>query len=156
MEFLPTMFDINKVHNFHDMADNISTGYAFYLDNTFSCLKEIAKVYHNKVIGRNYNLLRIKLNTLMKNLVTLIHVGSGQPMRGTEFFRSLDLVNGQFDLRNVYFSFGRLCIVQTYNKTMNPADARKLIIRYMPLIVSNILIVTTCIITPTLCHVLYY
>ena len=155
MGVLSSLFDVTRDNKLFDNTANQADGVAFwflqkdYFRAGFLRYKRIVE----KKFGSNRSVLKNKLNSIMSNLVTLVHVGGGLPMRVTELLINCALLNQGARMRNVYISYGRICILQTYTKTMNYSQSERLMIKYLPLLVSNILIAVTCFVTPVVCEV---
>ena len=72
-------------------------------------------------------------------LCSLLHLTGGQPARGTELETAL-LTNTQSAMRSLYVLHDLLCLILSYNKTMNLTLKENVIYRYFPREVSNLVI----------------
>ena len=74
----------------------------------------------------------------LSTLLLLIHITSGQPARGPELL-SIKVCNTESTIRNIHISHGRLCTLTQYNKSLASVQQAFYIIRFPPLVVSEIL-----------------
>lgn len=82
-------------------------------------------------------------------LFLLLHLGYGQPARGTEL-SILRWVNTPLHLRNFFFTSGFLNVVFVYNKTQSISEKQRLINRCPPGRVGELFIIWLALVVPTL------
>jgi integrase len=87
----------------------------------------------------------------IKTLAVLIHLGSGQPLRGSELL-SILYANTAEAPRNLFAIGGQLALLTTYSKTSNMTDGMgRTNIRFLPPCVSDILLAYLAVVRPFEC-----
>ena len=91
---------------------------------------------------------KAQVDTFLETLLLLVHMTSGQPARGTELLslRYTNTVNGHH--RNIFVDNGMVSTVTTYHKGYNITGSTKIIHRYLPKEVGELLIYYLWIIRP--------
>jgi hypothetical protein len=76
---------------------------------------------------------------ITEKLMVLLHMSCGQPARGGEL-ASFKIINTPHRLRNIFWLFNQICIISGCNKTTSVTGQDKLIPRFPPEIVSDLLL----------------
>jgi hypothetical protein len=81
-----------------------------------------------------------KIHSFLERLLLLVHLTSGQPARGTEILslRHCNTVNGHH--RSIFIEGGLLSTVTAYHKGYNIVGSTKIIHRYLPKEVSELVV----------------
>jgi DEAD/DEAH box helicase len=80
-----------------------------------------------------------QLDSFRELLLVLMHLTAGQPARSTELI-NLRYKNTKNGVRNIFLESGLVCILTTYHKNIMQANAIKLIYRYLPREVGDLLV----------------
>jgi hypothetical protein len=88
------------------------------------------------------------LQSFLETLWVLVHVTSGQPARATELIQSRYCNTLQGEHRNVFVENGLVCFVSTYHKSYNMQGNVKLIHRFVPKEVSELIVLYLWLILP--------
>jgi hypothetical protein len=88
------------------------------------------------------------MDEFLQRLLFLIHMTSGQPARATELvsIRHCNTPEGRH--RNVFIEDGLVCIVTTYHKSQSTTHSMKIIHRYLPRVVSELVVYYLWLIQP--------
>lgn len=105
----------------------------------------VQKIIWDKDAVRRY---RKKVEAFLEGLLLLIHVTSGQPARGTEII-GIQHSNSTFH-RNIFIEDGLVALVTSYHKGYTCTGSTKIIHRYLPREVSELLVYYVWIIHPFL------
>lgn len=89
-----------------------------------------------------------KVEAFLERLLLLIHLTSGQPARGTELVSLRHVNTAQGHHRNIFIEDGVVGTVTTYHKGYNVTGSTKIIHRYLPREVSELLIYYLWLILP--------
>jgi hypothetical protein len=92
-------------------------------------------------------------NAFLEALFFLTHLTAGQPARGTEI-GSARFRNGYMQDRNIFIIDGQLAFVSRYNKTQSQWDKPKVIPRFLPWPVGQLLAVYLAYVCPLREHLL--
>lgn len=106
-----------------------------WLQNEFVRLTQDDKVEWKDTAIKEYN---AETASFLKLVLLLVHLTAGQPARGTELM-SLRYLNGTYH-RNVFVEHGLLATVTSYHKGYSIQGSTKIIHRYVPRPVSELLI----------------
>jgi hypothetical protein len=90
----------------------------------------------------------LKVDAYLERLLLLIHLTAGQPARGSEILslRSVNTVNGHH--RNVFVEGGMVSTVTTYHKGYSTTGNTKIIHRYLPKEVGELLVYYLWLVQP--------
>ncbi|KAH0352647.1 hypothetical protein KCU83_g3356, partial [Aureobasidium melanogenum] len=80
-------------------------------------------------------------------LLLCVHITAGQPARGTEI-TSLRFKNGFMQDRNVYIIHGQVAVVTRYHKSQSQQDKPKIVPRFLPYRVAQLLVVYLAYVQP--------
>lgn len=83
----------------------------------------------------------------VKFLAIIIHITAGQPTRGTEITATTIINNSKGGIRSLYWAYGRIMIVQYYNKSRN-VHGDKYLSRNLTKEVSRMLVLYLAVIRP--------
>jgi hypothetical protein len=88
------------------------------------------------------------VDAFLERLLLLIHLTAGQPARGSEILslRHINTMNGHY--RNVFIEGGIVSTVTTYHKGYSTTGNTKIIYRYLPKEVGELLIYYLWLIQP--------
>ena len=83
---------------------------------------------------------KARVDTFLQRLLLLVHLTSGQPARGTEILslRHINTVHGHH--RGVFIDNGMVSTVTTYHKGYSVTGSTKIIHRYLPKEVGELLV----------------
>ncbi|KAK5126519.1 hypothetical protein LTR08_004674 [Meristemomyces frigidus] len=106
---------------------------------------------HNKKPHWNQKAVQaylLQVDSFLERLLLLVHLTGCQPARGTEILslRHMNTVNGHH--RNVFVENGMVSTVTTYHKGYNATGSTKIIHRYLPKEVGELLVYYVWIIRP--------
>jgi hypothetical protein len=81
-----------------------------------------------------------KINSFLERLLLLVHLTAGQPARSTELLslRCCNIVNGHY--RNIFIKNSLISTVTAYHKGYNIVGSTKIIHRYLPKEVSELVV----------------
>jgi hypothetical protein len=149
----------------YDELNNQSIGYSFVSDpsNSFEphrmeLLKHLAckkgDVFISStsaVTGVSWNLKAIanwmdQTDLLLQKIIVLVHIGSGQPIRGSEY-SAMRIKNSANGPRNVYFINSSVMIFQRYRKSRN-IKGDSPVPRFLPTEVANIFLAWLIFLVP--------
>lgn len=89
-----------------------------------------------------------QVNVFLERLLLLVHILGGQPARGTELF-SLQLRNTAHGLRrNIFLENGLVSFVTWYHKGYSVSGSTKIIYRYLPEAISELLVYYAWLVQP--------
>jgi hypothetical protein len=90
----------------------------------------------------------LKVDTYLERLLLLIHLTAGQPARGSETLslRSVNTLNGHH--RNVFIEGGMVSTVTTFHKGYSTTGDTKIIHRYLPKEVGELLVYYLWLVQP--------
>lgn len=91
---------------------------------------------------------RKKVDAFLEGLLLLIHITSGQPARGSEI-TSLQHTNSTFH-RNMFIEHGLVALVTSYHKGYTCTGSTKIIHRYLPKEVSELVVYYMWMVLPFL------
>ena len=97
---------------------------------------------------RSVNSYLADISSFLETLWALIHITSGQPARATELVQTRYRNTMQGEHRNLYVENGLVAIVTTYHKGYSMEGSTKIIHRYLPKEVSEMLIYYLWLILP--------
>lgn len=80
-------------------------------------------------------------------LLLCVHITAGQPARGTEI-TSVRFKNGFMQARNVYIIHGQVAVVTRYHKSQSQQDKPKIVPRFLPHRVAQLLVVYLAYVQP--------
>ncbi|CAC9887931.1 unnamed protein product, partial [Aureobasidium pullulans] len=80
-------------------------------------------------------------------LLLCVHITAGQPARGTEI-TSVRFKNGFMQDRNVYIIHGQVAVITRYHKSQSQQDKPKIIPRFLPYRVAQLLVVYLAYVQP--------
>lgn len=88
------------------------------------------------------------MDSFLRRLLLLVHLTAGQPARGTKLLsvRCLNTINDQH--RSVFVEHGMVSIVTTYHKGYHVTGTTKIIHRYLPRKVGELLIYHLWLVRP--------
>jgi hypothetical protein len=109
---------------------------------SLDCQQEV--VWDNKTL-QSY---RRKVDAFLESLLLLIHITAGQPARGTEI-TGLQHTNSTFH-RNIFVENGLVALVTSYHKGYTCTGTTKIIHRYLPREISELVIYYLWLILPFL------
>jgi hypothetical protein len=89
-----------------------------------------------------------KLDQFLEQMLLLIHITSGQPARGTELLSLQHSNTAQGHHRNVFIEEGLISTVTSYHKGYNITGSTKIIHRYLPKEVSELLVYYLWLVLP--------
>lgn len=115
------------------------------LREQFTYPRHLRQVVWDKQAVRKY--LK-QIDTFLEGLLLLIHITSGQPARGSEI-TSLQHTNSTFH-RNIFIENGLIALVTSYHKGYTCTGSTKIIHRYLPKEVSELLVYYMWIVHPFL------
>lgn len=100
-------------------------------------VRKDSKVFWKAAAAKKYI---AKINSFLERLLLLVHTTAGQPARGTEILslRHCNTVNGHH--RNVFIEDGLVSTVTAYHKGYNIIGSTKIIHRYLPSEVSELVV----------------
>ena len=117
-----------------------------WLQDEFFCPESTTKrpLWSQKAVQR-YN---SRVDSFLERLLLLVHVTGGQPARGTETLslRHLNTTNGHH--RNVFVESGMVSTVTTYHKGYSASGNTKIIHRYLPREVGELLVYYLWLVQP--------
>ncbi|KAI7722752.1 hypothetical protein KC353_g226 [Hortaea werneckii] len=117
-----------------------------WLQDEFFCSKDTTTqlVWSQKAV-RSYN---SRVEAFLERLLLLVHVTSGQPARGIETLslRHVNTMNGHH--RNIFVENGMISTVTTYHKGYTTSGNTKIIHRYLPKEVGELLVYYLWMIQP--------
>ena len=119
---------------------------AEWLQDEFFCMKSsIAQPTWSQKAVQGYS---SRVDSFLERLLLLVHVTSGQPARGTETLslRHVNTVNGHH--RNVFIENGMVSTVTAYHKGYSASGNTKIIHRYLPREVGELLVYYLWLIQP--------
>jgi hypothetical protein len=117
-----------------------------WLQEEFICPGSIvAEPTWNQKVCQSYLVL---VDAFLERLLLLIHLTAGQPARGSEILslRHINTVNGHH--RNVFIEGGMVSTVTTYHKGYSTTGNTKIIHRYLPKEVGELLIYYLWLVQP--------
>lgn len=109
------------------------------------------QVFSNDLLyWRNNNVARYlqQVNAFLERLLLLIHITGGQPPRGTEIIATRHRNSHYGESRNIFIEHGLICIVTTSSKGSSSQANTKLIHRYLPKVVSEMVIYYLWLVLP--------
>jgi hypothetical protein len=74
----------------------------------------------------------VRVEEFREKLLAMVHLTAGQPARGPEILGLWYRNTGQGGVRNIFVERGMVCLVTLYYKNLFRADQTKLIYRYLP------------------------
>lgn len=80
-------------------------------------------------------------------MFVLIHITSGQPARMTELVH-LRLFNSRSSHRSIYLYFGSVMLLSTYSKTSSASQRDRMIARFLPNALKELLLVYLIVVRP--------
>jgi hypothetical protein len=86
----------------------------------------------------------------LERLLLLVHITGGQPARGTELLTLRWRNSSHSDIRNIFMDNGMLCFVTSYHKNYSTSSTCKIIHRYLPAEVGELMLYYLWLITPFL------
>jgi hypothetical protein len=89
-----------------------------------------------------------KLDQFLEQMLLLIHITSGQPARGTELLSLQHCNTAQGHHRSIFIEEGLISTVTSYHKGYNITGSTKIIHRYLPKEVSELLVYYLWLILP--------
>ena len=95
---------------------------------------------------KEFQLYLAQVNRFLESLLLLVHLTAGQPARGTEI-TGLQHINTVYH-RNVFVEDGLVAIVTSYHKGYTCTGTTKIIHRYLPREISELLIYYLWLILP--------
>ncbi|KAF3030308.1 hypothetical protein E8E12_000480 [Didymella heteroderae] len=90
------------------------------------------------------------LHVYLERLLLLIHIAGGQPARGTELLTLRWRNSAHGDIRSIFVDNGMLCFVTSYHKNYSTSSTTKIIHRYLPPEIAELLLYYLWLITPFL------
>jgi hypothetical protein len=117
-----------------------------WLQDEFFCSKDTtAQLVWSQKAVRSYN---SRVEAFLERLLLLVHITSGQPARGTETLslRHVNTMNGHH--RNIFVEHGMISTVTTYHKGYTISGNTKIIHRYLPKEVGELLVYYLWMIQP--------
>jgi hypothetical protein len=117
-----------------------------WLQEEFICSKSSAEqVQWRQKAVKDY---KKQLDAFLERLLLLVHLTSGQPARGTELLslRYINTVNGSH--RNLFIDNGMVSTVTTYHKGYSTTGSTKIIHRYLPKEVGELLVYYLWLVRP--------
>jgi superfamily II DNA helicase RecQ len=102
----------------------------------FDHKREDGKPFHNRAV-QSYGQT---INQFMERLFMLMHMVAGQPARATEILgiRHKNTMNG--GVRNIFAHNGMMCFVTSYHKSFRATGQAKVIHRYLPQALGELLV----------------
>jgi len=116
-----------------------------WLRDDFMAFSETGKVVWNQKTVLNY---KEKVDAFLKSLLLLVHLTSGQPARGTELLSLRHSNTMQGHHRNIFVDNGMISTVTSYHKGYAVSGSTKIIHRYVPNQVGELLIYYLWLILP--------
>lgn len=89
-----------------------------------------------------------KIDRFLEQMLLLIHLTSGQPARGTELMYLQHSNTAQGHHRSIFIEGGLISIVTSYHKEYNITGSTKIIHRYLPKEVSELLVYYLWLVLP--------
>jgi hypothetical protein len=86
----------------------------------------------------------------LERLLLLVHITGGQPARGTELLTLRWRNSSHSDIRSIFMDNGMLCFVTSYHKNYSISSTCRIIHRYVPAEVGEILLYYLWLVTPFL------
>jgi hypothetical protein len=91
-----------------------------------------------------------QVNAFLRRMLLLIHMTGGQPARGTELLVLRWRNSDTCDVRNITIENGLVCFVTSYHKNYSTTNSTKIIHRYLPPEVSELLVYYLWLVVPFL------
>ena len=88
------------------------------------------------------------MDAFLKRLLLLIHMTGGQPPRGTELIGLQHSNSARGQHRGIFFEEGLISTVTSYHKGYNISGSTKIIHRYLPKEVSELLVYYLWLVLP--------
>lgn len=88
-----------------------------------------------------------RVEDLQDKLITLLHITSGMPGRGTEL-SSMTFINSIHSPRNVYIMWDTIALIADYNKTQALTQRDSSIARFLPKEIASLLLTYLSIVKP--------
>lgn len=89
-------------------------------------------------------------NAFLRHLLLLVHMTGGQPTRGTELLVLRWRNSHTCDIRNITLENGLVCFITSYHKNYSTTNSTKIIHRYLPVEVSELLVYYIWLVIPFL------
>lgn len=83
---------------------------------------------------------------IVDRIITLVHIGSGPPLRGEEIIR--DQISNGIQLRTIYLSFGQILAIRRHSKNTNAKGKDPFNVCYFPQSLTNAIFYYLLIIRP--------
>jgi hypothetical protein len=93
---------------------------------------------------------RQQANAFLRRMLLLFHMTGGQPARGTELLVLRWRNSDTYDIRNITIENGLVCFVTSYHKNYSTTNSTKIIHRYLPPDVSDLLVYYLRLVVPFL------
>lgn len=88
------------------------------------------------------------VDEFLQRLLLLTHMTSGQPARATELISIRHCNTPEGRHRNIFVEHGLVCIVTSYHKSQSTTNSMKIIHRYLPRVVSELVVYYLWLIQP--------
>ena len=143
-----------------DDFNNTSPNYSFLTDPHNSYYTRISRQFISQMSGThwisedggiNVDTLQSYRKTVidfLKIMLCLVHITGGQPARGSEI-TILQHTNSNNSSRNIFIHDGLVCIYTYYHKNMIHTDRPKIIYRYLPPCVGQLLVYYLWLVLPS-------
>jgi hypothetical protein len=93
---------------------------------------------------------RQQVNAFLRRILLLFHMAGGQPARGTELLILRWRNSDTCDVRNITIENGLVCFVTSYHKNYSTTNSTKIIHRYLPPEVSELVVYYLWLVVPFL------
>lgn len=90
------------------------------------------------------------VSAFLRRILLLIHITGGQPARGTELLTIRWRNSAHCDIRNIFIENGMVSFVTSYHKNYSAASTTKIIHRYLPHEVGELVVYYVWLIVPFL------
>lgn len=116
-----------------------------WLRDEFVCLGKKRELCWKKPAVSQY---LIKVDYFLERLLLLVHLTSGQPARGTELVSLQHSNTRQGHHRSIFIENGHIGTVTSHHKGYNATGSTKIIHRYLPREVSELLVYYLWLVLP--------
>jgi hypothetical protein len=133
--------------------EQILGGYQRYI---LRCIKTDAilrRQFFTNFVELTWDMRRVRsyvqlVQAFLRQLLLLVHVTGGQPARGTELLTLRWRNSDRCEMRNVFIEHGLVSFVTSYHKNYSTSSITKLVHRYLPPEVSELLVYYLWLVVP--------
>jgi hypothetical protein len=142
--FLKDSRNADQLREGHDWLFNRVLDNDWLRDEMWSLTLEHQVVWKRKAVQTYFT----KRDQFLEQLLLLVHITSGQPARGTELLSLQHSNTAQGHHRSIFIEEGLISTVTSYHKGYNITGSTKIIHRYLPKEVSELLVYYLWLVLP--------